>query len=180
MNAAGKIDQPAEHLLCLGLGSNIAPEKNLPEGLRLLAQRLVIEAVSSAWETPAVGSNGPDFLNAAVLVRTRLSIQELKNDLIQSIETTLGRVRTADKNAPRPIDIDILVMDGEVLDPGLWSHVHLAVPVAELLPGYRSPISGETLAEAARRLCQANPVKIRPGILSSDSMGISAGCDQTL
>jgi 2-amino-4-hydroxy-6-hydroxymethyldihydropteridine diphosphokinase len=151
------------------LGSNISPETNLPEALRLLAQSLSIESVSTAWETPAVGSAGPNFLNAAVLVRMALSETELKINLISQIEDRLGRVRTIDKNAPRTIDIDILMVDAEVVDSNLWTQVYLAVPAAELLPNTASLATGETLSQVARRLFCTTPVKARPEILSRES-----------
>jgi 2-amino-4-hydroxy-6-hydroxymethyldihydropteridine diphosphokinase len=109
-------------------------------------------AVSSAWETPAVGDPAPDFINAAALIRTTLSIEALKSQVIRKIEAQLGRIRTADETAPRPIDIDILVDDGRVMDPEIWSQAYLAVPVAELLPDLRDPNTGEPVSQAAECL----------------------------
>ena len=61
------------------------------------------------WETPPVGSRGSNFLNAALLIRTTLTSGLLKSLVLRPIEIQMGRVRTANKNAPRPIDLDILV-----------------------------------------------------------------------
>jgi 2-amino-4-hydroxy-6-hydroxymethyldihydropteridine diphosphokinase len=151
--------------VCLGLGSNIDPQEHLPRALELLSKYAAIEAVSTAWETPAVGNHGPDFLNAAVLVRTPLPPELLKSQVIRHIEKELGRVRTANKNAPRTIDIDILLVDHQVIDPDLWTQAYLAVPVAELLPDYPSGERGETLAQVAHRLAQITSIRPRPDVL---------------
>jgi 2-amino-4-hydroxy-6-hydroxymethyldihydropteridine diphosphokinase len=149
----------------LGLGSNIHPEQNLPRAVSLLKQVVKIEAISTAWHTPAVGAPGPDFLNAALLIRTSLSSQDLKKNVIRKIEAQLGRKRTAEKNAPRTIDIDILIFDNQVIEPEIWDRAFLAVPLSELAPDLCDPDSGESLQRAAERLSQQTRIKPRPGVL---------------
>ena len=136
---------------CLLLGSNVNPEKNLPEALRLLQGRMVLKKSSSVWKSPAVGSSGPDFLNAALLMETGFSANQLKEEIIRPLEAELGRVRTEDKNAPRTIDIDLIIYDRQLIDISLWQMAHIAVPVAELLPDFRSE-SGARLEDVAYRL----------------------------
>jgi 2-amino-4-hydroxy-6-hydroxymethyldihydropteridine diphosphokinase len=87
----------------------------------MLGRHLTIEEVAQTWETPAVGSRGPNFLNTAAAVRTQLPPELLKSLVLRRIERQLGRVRTANKNAPRTIDLDILVYEGQVLDPKVWT-----------------------------------------------------------
>jgi 2-amino-4-hydroxy-6-hydroxymethyldihydropteridine diphosphokinase len=153
----------------LGLGSNIEPYCNLPRAVELLERQVKLVAMSRAWETPSVGQPGaPDFLNAALLVRTSLSPAELKSQVIRPIEAALGRVRTSDKNAPRPIDIDLLLYDGEVLDPELWRQAYLALPVAELLPNLTDPETGDSLAQVAVNLARQTRFKPRPTVLPGD------------
>lgn len=137
----------------LGLGSNISPDQNLPEALRQLARLVKVLAVSSRWETAAVGSNGPAFLNAAVLIETDLSSQTLKQQVLAHIESALGRVRTVDKNAPRTIDLDILVFAGEVFDPNLFRLDHLILPVAEIAPELCEPDTGKSMRVLAKEHC---------------------------
>jgi len=96
-------------------------------------------------------------------VTTSLDAQELKEQVLRPLEAQMGRVRTEDKNASRPIDLDIILFDGALLDPTLWQHAHLAVPVAELYPGYQSE-EGDTLKDVATRLAQTTPVLIRKDI----------------
>lgn len=158
MNAAAT-DQTAEHIAYIGLGSNIEPEKYLPLAIQKLKERAEVLSVSSAWRAPAVGKPAPDFLNAAVKLGTPLTEEELKQKILRPIEEYLGRVRGPDKFAPRTIDLDVVVFDDEQLDPDLWKYAHLAVPLAEIYPGYLNPKTGERLEESARKLEMGTGIK---------------------
>ena len=156
----------------VALGSNINPERNLPEAVRLLSLRCRLVAVSPVYETAPVGkTDQPSFLNAAVLIETELGAPELKTRVLQRIEQELGRVRTADKNAPRTIDLDITLFNDEALDighrhipdPDLLRYPHIAVPMADLAPEYVHPESGQTLKEIARGMSSAGLVP-RPDV----------------
>jgi 2-amino-4-hydroxy-6-hydroxymethyldihydropteridine diphosphokinase len=153
----------ATHQVCLLLGSNIEPVLNIPRAVRLLQQKLTILKVSSIWESASVDCCYPDFLNMAVLASTSLDATHLKEKILRPLEAQMGRVRTEDKNAPRPIDIDIVLFDGRLADPTLWQHVHMAVPVAELFPELRSKTS-EFLKDVASRLAQSTPTQVRKDI----------------
>jgi 2-amino-4-hydroxy-6-hydroxymethyldihydropteridine diphosphokinase len=110
----------------------------------------------------------PNFLNMAVCIHTALSPAELKQDVLSPLERSLGRVRTADKYAPRTMDLDLTVYDGEVLDSELWRRLYLALCFAELLPDLRHPETGETLAETAERLKQGRLALPHPELLAED------------
>lgn len=99
-----------------------------------------------------MGSSGPDYLNSTALIRTRLSRDQIKQEIISDIENRLGRIRSADKFMDRTIDLDILIYGNQVLDYEIWSQAHLAVPASELLPGFLNHETGETLQQAAERL----------------------------
>ena len=150
----------SQHQICLLLGSNLEPEKNLLQGVNHLAQQVTILQTSSVWESKAVGSDGPNFLNAAVLALTSLDADSLKKDLVRPIEARLGRVRTQDKNAPRPIDIDLIFFEQQLLDTTLCQYAHSAVPVAELVPHYQSETK-EYLKDIASSLADLTPIWIR-------------------
>jgi len=154
----------AKHQVGLLLGSNIRPEFNLPLAVERLQNYLTILRVSSVWETPAVGSIGPNFLNAALLAQTALDQTALKMELLTPLEEQLGRLRSADKNAARTIDLDIILFDGLILDPTLWHFAHLVVPVSEILPDIRSE-AGETLKEAAAKFISSGSIRLRPDVL---------------
>ncbi len=141
------------------LGSNIQPELNLRRAIALLDRWFGLLEISSVWETPPVGSDGPNFLNVAVRLRTSLDPHSLKETVLRPLERSLGRVRTEDKNAPRPIDIDIMLWGDQAMDDDLWRYAHAAFPVAELLPDLRREVGGETLAQVARRLSNQTPIR---------------------
>ncbi len=149
----------------LSLGSNIDKERNLATAVRLLAEVVRVTAVSSAYETDPVGNPSQErFLNAAVLVETPLSADALKREVLRPIEDHLGRRRTADKNAPRTIDIDIAIFNDAIQNPEVLTRPHAAVPLAEIAPDFRPASSGKTLAEAAVALPQAG-VRRRPDLI---------------
>jgi len=154
-----------QHLrpVALLLGSNITPEANLAAALFELGRRFPLLRASRLWESPAVGSDGPDFLNMAVLILAGPGAFDLKHGVLRPIEAGLGRVRTSDKFAPRTIDIDVVADAGRALDPGLWKYAHAAVPVAEILPDLVSPQSGERLRALAERLRQNAPIRLYRG-----------------
>lgn len=144
------------HEACLMLGSNIDPIEHLQKALALLREHGEITRMSTTWETTAVGSPGPNFYNLAICLHTPLSSDDLKWQVLRSIESRLGRIRTADKNAPRTIDLDIIVYDGEVLDPQLWKRFFVTIPMAELLPDLRNPSGGQWLHEIAKEFKARN------------------------
>jgi 2-amino-4-hydroxy-6-hydroxymethyldihydropteridine diphosphokinase len=153
-----------EHQACLLLGSNIRPEHNLSLAIDELKNHLAIQQVSRVWETPSVGSAGPNFLNAAVLILTPLKQQALKLDVLSPLESKMGRVRSANKNAPRTIDLDIILFDGKVLDRDLWHFAHRAVPVAEIQPDLRLA-SGEALKNIAVNFISEGSIRLRTDVV---------------
>lgn len=140
------------HLALIGIGSNIDPEKNICRAVQALSQSVEILACSKVWQNPAVGSDGPDYLNAAIKIRSPLSRKELKYDVLLPLEMELERVRTKNKNADRTIDLDILIFDEENIDEEIWTAAHVSIPCAEIMPQLTHPQTRETLKEAASRL----------------------------
>lgn len=159
-------------LAFISLGSNIEPQTHVPLAVARLAALGEIVAVSSVYENPAIGPTPqPDFLNAAVLLRTTLKPLALRRRLRQ-IEASLGRVRGADKYAPRTIDLDICVYGQCVVHarevtlpaPELLEHAYLAATLAEIAPDHRHPVTHETFASLARRLARGARLKPRPDV----------------
>ena len=142
------------HGAYLSLGSNIQPETNLVRAIELLRRHGRLERISSAWESESVGAPGPNYLNACVLLLTPLSQPALKEQALLPIETELGRERSADKFAPRTIDIDIVLYDGISSDNKYWEQAFVVVPLAEIYPEYQNPIRAESILKTATRLRQ--------------------------
>jgi len=162
----------------ISLGSNIDGERNLREAVRRLASRCTLLAVSPVYETTPVGkTDQPNFLNAAALIETDLTAAELKRQVLRAIERELGRVRTADKNAPRTIDLDISLFNQEVFevegrhvpDPEILKYPHVAIPLADLAPGQRHPETGQMLHEIAESLPTGDLVRREDVVLSIQS-----------
>ena len=154
----------AEHQVCLLLGSNIQPERNLPLAIDMLQDRLTILRISFVWETFPVGSIGPNFLNAALLAQTPLSQNTLKSKILTPLEAKMGRRRSANKNAERPIDLDIVLFERVILDPTLLHFAHRAVPVSEIQPDIDSE-ARKSLKEAAAKFMSESSIRLRPDVV---------------
>jgi len=154
------------HQACLLLGSNIEPEQNIPRAIELLGEQTSILQVSSVWESASAECCYPDYLNMAVQVSTPLEAERLKEQVLRPLEARMGRVRTEDKNAARPIDFDIILFDGTLVDETLLQYAFRALPVSEIYPDFHSE-TGEPLKVIAKRLAQVNPVQIRKDITVS-------------
>jgi 2-amino-4-hydroxy-6-hydroxymethyldihydropteridine diphosphokinase len=141
-----------QHRAYLNLGSNIEPQSNLPKAVGLLKEYGEIREMSHVWESKSVGYDGPNFLNVCVLFVTEVEAGELKEKIIHPIESQLGRVRGADKNMPRTIDIDTILFDETPVRMEYWDSAFIMVPLAELLPDFVHPVSGEKLARFSEQL----------------------------
>lgn len=148
----------------VALGSNLGDRLALLQaGLDGMARGgIVVSAVSSAWETEPVGTDDPrKFLNAAARIETDLAPETVLERLLE-IETREGRVRTA-RNAPRPLDLDLLLLgdtrrDGPGLTiphPRMWERAFVLVPLAEIAPGLVHPATGRSIGADAAGLAAA-------------------------
>ncbi len=154
----------SRNIVFLSLGSNIAPEVNLPAAVALLRRWTVVLAVSPVYRSPPQGDAGqPHFLNMAVKAHTLREPIEFKRSVIDRIEKQLKRVRDPQNiNASRTIDLDIALWNDEAFayggkpwripDPDITRYAHCALPLANLAPDYAHPLTGETLHEIAERL----------------------------
>ena len=144
------------------IGSNISPEANIRRVIRKFSADFPINKISSTWETTPIGSHSSNFLNLAISIQTELDPNNLKFNILRKFELDLGRVRTDDKYAPRPMDLDIIVYNGIVIDANLWVRAYVALPVAELAPELRHPITGEKISKYAKRLQKDTFAVVRP------------------
>ena len=154
------------HQAYLSLGSNIEPEANVLQAIELLQHHGRLKKISSAWESESVGAEGPNYLNACVLLATHLPRIELKENVLLPIETKLGRQRRADKFAPRTIDVDIVLFDDVSCDNKFWEQAFVVVPLAEIYPEYQNPLQLESIIQTATRLRQQVWMETRPEVLS--------------
>jgi 2-amino-4-hydroxy-6-hydroxymethyldihydropteridine diphosphokinase len=145
----------------VAVGSNINPPENVRAALRALALHTPIVAISTVYRTEPEGRSGQaSFYNCVVEIRTEMRPHELKFRVLRRIEADLGRQRTADKNAPRTIDLDLILYGDLVLntddlvlpDPQVAHRPFLAVPLSELAPDLKLPGTTSKMAELAARL----------------------------
>jgi 2-amino-4-hydroxy-6-hydroxymethyldihydropteridine diphosphokinase len=152
------------NLVHIAVGSNIDPEENVQHAVDLLNQKATIKRISPVYVTPPAGyAAQADFLNMAVLIETAYSAAELRYEVLDWIEDKLGRVRDPNNKAgPRTIDLDIALWNDEQFSYGhkpwhvphadVSKFAHTAIPLADISPQYRHPVTGHTLQEIASTL----------------------------
>lgn len=133
------------HTSYIGLGSNLGDRHgNIVSALQALRRHVKVLRVSSLYETPPVGVEGPDFLNAVAVVDSELSRAEL-HERLERIEIRLGRLLIRD-TAARPIDLDLLDPLGDLAHQAFY-----IVPLSEVAPNLPIAPTGETAGELAAR-----------------------------
>lgn len=160
------------HTAFIGLGANLPSPAGPPaETLAAAAARMAvlgrIAAISSLYSTKPVGySDQPRFINAVLALQTDLSAHQLLHALL-GIEREFGRDRTSSiPNGPRPLDLDILLFDNQVIDdnelsvphPRLAERAFVLIPLREVAPQAIDPRSGKTVSELLRSLQAASGV----------------------
>jgi 2-amino-4-hydroxy-6-hydroxymethyldihydropteridine diphosphokinase len=149
------------HTAYIGMGGNLASRVGPPEAT-LAAAALRLESLghvvlrSSLYSTAPVGfAAQPRFVNAVVVLKTKLEPRILLNGLL-AIELEFGRDRAvAIPNGPRTLDLDILLIDDLLIDePGLEvPHPRLAerafvlIPLCEVAPQIIDSRSGRSVKQ---------------------------------
>ncbi len=138
----------------LSLGSNLEPEKNLHAALLELRGRFGDVIVSPVYRFPAVGFEGPDFLNLAVGIDTDLSATVL-DDWLHALEDRHGRRRDVPRFSSRTLDVDIVLFGDQVLKgPGNLEiprpelkYAFVLKPLADIAPDVVHPVLADRLAQ---------------------------------
>jgi 2-amino-4-hydroxy-6-hydroxymethyldihydropteridine diphosphokinase len=153
----------------LGLGSNVGDRRaNLQAAVRALPKAGVrVRAASSVYDTDPVGEvlDQPSFLNACLLVETELEPLSLL-DAVKRIERELGREQGGVRHGPRPIDVDVLLLDDVELQHERMTLPHeqvlsrrfVLIPALELDFALATP-GGRRLADALAALPLAEGVR---------------------
>ncbi len=141
----------------LGFGSNLGDrKKNIEGALQALDEggKISVGKISSIYETePAYVKDQPKFMNCVAEVTTSLSPGQLLAHL-KSIEKRLGRTE-GERRGPRTIDLDILFYGDLVVNesglqvphPGVDERIFVLLPLTEIVPDLRHPVSGRTVRE---------------------------------
>lgn len=147
------------HRAYVALGCNLGDrERNLRDAVAAIdalpATRVLAE--SSIYVTAPIGVSAeqPDYFNAVIGIDTHLSARGLL-EALQQIEFSAGRVREPGmRNVARPLDLDVLLYDEQVIDepglqvphPRLPDRAFVLVPLAEIAPDIVVPGAGSVCA----------------------------------
>jgi 2-amino-4-hydroxy-6-hydroxymethyldihydropteridine diphosphokinase len=151
----------------ISIGSNLGDRLGKLQGaVDSLADtpEVVVTAVSSVYETEPVDAPAGSgaFLNAVVLLDTTLPARVLL-DRAHAIETAFGRERSGVANAPRTLDVDLIVVGDRLADdeslvlphPRAHERAFVLLPWAEVEPGAALPGAGPgtgSVAELAAKV----------------------------
>lgn len=137
---------------------------------------LAVVGVSGVYDTAPVGPpDQPRYLNAAVAVRTHLAAREVLEALL-AIERDLGRTREATRWTARTIDLDLILHgecrlvegDLEVPHPRFRERAFVLLPLAEIAPSARDPVTGQQVSSLLRA-CPGRSDAVRVGPLEPDT-----------
>jgi 2-amino-4-hydroxy-6-hydroxymethyldihydropteridine diphosphokinase len=167
--AAGR-SPDTKTLVYVGLGSNLGDRLGHLEGaLRALEATpdVAVLEVSRFYETEPVGPPQPAYLNAVAKLSTPLSPRAVLKRLLE-IERSEGRERGPQRNAPRTLDLDLLLYgelclaEGDLIlpHPRLHERGFVLEPLSDLAPGLVHPILRETIAVLANSV--RDPAAVRP------------------
>lgn len=143
------------HRAFIALGANLEdPAAQVRAALADLTGSgdIALVAASSLYRTAPIGADGPDYINAVAAVDTPLPPAALLERLF-AVEAHFGRTRSY-RNAPRTLDLDLLLYDDQVLDgpeltlphPRLHLRAFVLVPLAEIAPDLALPGRGSVAA----------------------------------
>jgi deoxyguanosine kinase len=146
-----------EQKVVLSLGSNQGDRlENIENCIKLIHQKIgLVLSVSNLYETPSWGFESDAFYNCALLLHTHFSPEKILRK-ITSIEKQLGRIRknTATYEA-RIIDIDIIAVDGQILDsetlkvphPEMQNRLFVLLPMLDLKLEWQHPVTQKSIKE---------------------------------
>lgn len=144
----------------LSLGSNQEPVRHLQAAAIALRNTFGTVRFSPVYETPAVGFDGPAFLNAGAWLDTDWDVYRLDRWL-HALEDAQGRRRDVPRFSSRTLDIDI-VFFGDAIIKGSGNleiprpelkHAFVLKPLFDLAPDFAVPGTGASL----KTLWQAHP-----------------------
>ncbi|MDY0921513.1 MULTISPECIES: 2-amino-4-hydroxy-6-hydroxymethyldihydropteridine diphosphokinase [unclassified Leclercia] len=156
-------------LAYIAIGSNLAsPLEQVNAAVQALGDipQSRVVALSSFYRTPPLGpQDQPDYLNAAIALKTALSAESLL-DNTQRIELQQGRVRKEERWGPRTLDLDIMLFGDAVINTERLTVPHYDMkrrgfmlwPLFEIAPDLLFP-DGESLSALLAQLNAEKPAR---------------------
>lgn len=138
----------------LGLGSNVAPGKNLQLAARELRRRFNLRDLSCVYRSKSLGFDGDDFLNAVACIETNKTPLELCAEL-EDIHDLANRGRNSDRFSSRTLDIDLLLYGRQVITEArirvprsdVLEYSFVLRPLAEIAPDLVHPVTGRAISQ---------------------------------
>ena len=135
----------------IGIGANLGDARaNVDDALARLAALPggALIQKSSAYRSAPIDSCGDDYINAVACIDTPLDAPALL-DALHGIELAHGRERPY-RNAPRTLDLDILLYGDERIDlpqlhvphPRMLERAFVLLPLLEIAPDVEVPGRG--------------------------------------
>ncbi len=140
----------------IGVGANIEADHNIPKALDALLPQIKVTGISIFYRSaPVARPSQATFTNGVFRICWDGTAAELKFNLLREIEHMLGRRRTADRCANRPIDLDILLFGQErinmtgitIPDPEIAQRPFIYIPLLELAPDICLPGNARLLQQ---------------------------------
>ncbi|MBX2838447.1 MAG: 2-amino-4-hydroxy-6-hydroxymethyldihydropteridine diphosphokinase [Gammaproteobacteria bacterium] len=151
----------------LSIGSNIDPATNFQRCAVFIRKHFNHAQWSPIYQSRAIGMDGPDFLNAAVLIKTTLGIDTFPA-LLKTLEKELGRTDEQAAFSNRTIDADIVLFNDSCIDlpeltiprPELVSMAFVLVPMVDIAANVIHPRAQKSLATLLDELAVLDPGQI--------------------
>jgi len=146
-------------VILIALGANLSshagtPEQTLRASRAVLCEKgVAVISASRIYKTPAwPDPKAPPFVNAMLRVQTGHSPAALMA-VLHAVESEFGRTRSV-VNAPRPLDLDLIDYNGRIETgaltlphPRLETRGFVLLPLADVAPDWRHPVSGRSVQE---------------------------------
>ncbi len=154
----------------LALGSNIQPERNILEAVKLLSKHVKVLQSSTAYLTePLLHKDQSKYYNCVLMIETDIEPHRLKLEVLRQIESSLGRKRGDDKYSSRTIDVDLILYGDvqiaddvlEIPDPEIEERPFVAIPLAEIAPKLLLPPENRPILEILERFTNVQLVQLK-------------------
>lgn len=110
--------------LVISIGSNCGDRKALVEEALIWLKRLLIEPQSSSiYETPCAKNSGKPYMNAVIsgiYQREGIDVKDYLENLLKDKEQKMGRTAQCREKGEVPIDMDIVILNGDIVRP--WDY----------------------------------------------------------
>ncbi|MCH9022228.1 MAG: 2-amino-4-hydroxy-6-hydroxymethyldihydropteridine diphosphokinase [Planctomycetes bacterium] len=124
----------SKNIVAVSVGSNINPNENIAKARQFLSEEHTLLSESDFVITKPIGNTDqPDFTNGAFLLETNLNFEDF-NATLKSLETRCGRKPTANKYAPRTLDLDIVVWNNQITNNQDYQRHFIKTAIQQLLP----------------------------------------------